>query len=205
LARRTISFTVKRLQPGGLDKLLERLSRELKSGFARVEVRGDRLVVELVGDKASIRESIVRVRRMLREMEVRRAPGGLYAYDPSAIRRNAGISVPLDVLAEVLISAGYRASYTGEALVTDAEMEVVAEASRRVAEALKALESVNAATGLRKALAAASAASGVGVEILLEEALSLGVAREAGGRLIIKGSWRDSFRRLMESVERGRG
>ena len=204
MPRRTISFTIKRLRASSLDKLVERLSREIRAEFARIEVKGDRLLVEIVGGKTGIRESVARIKALIRELEDRRVGGGLHVYSPRLIHREAGTAVPLDIVSEVLSREGYRARYTSEGLETNAPFEDVIEASSRVAEALRALEGVAATTSAKKALAAAAAATGLGVEFLVETASSRGfLVEDHRGRLTIKGSWRDTFKRLLEELGGG--
>jgi hypothetical protein len=204
LPRKVIAFSIKKIPVEDPDKLVELLSRALKTDFVRIEVRGSKLIVELAGDSASIRTSIIRLRDLVRQLSVEVKRGGMNVYRPTLIYREVGLAVPLDVVAEVLRANGYKAQYTSEGLETTAPLDEVLSASKAVADALNSMKHLPLTTGARKAVAAVSALAGVPPDNIIETGLSNGILEETGSyRITVKGSWRESFKRLLEVVGGG--
>ena len=200
MARRIVSIDLKKLIVKDPDKLVERLSKALKTDMARLEVRGSRLIVELQGDSASVRTSLARLKSVVSELTVR-SRRGLNVYPPNLVYREVGLAVPLDVVAEVLKSSGYRAHYTSEGLETSAPLDEVLKASEAIARILDSMKILPLTTSARKAVATASAATGFPPEEVVERGLQAGVIVEERDRMIIKGSWREAYRRLVKALE----
>ncbi len=200
MPRKTVSINLSKLAVKDPDKLIEYLSRALKTSFVRLEIRGSRLIIELAGDSASIRTSMIRLKKLLSELKVVERKG-VYVYPPNLIYKEAGMAVPLDVVAEVLKAYGYKASYTSEGLETNAPLEEAVNAASAVAGALESMKAYPLTTSARKAVAAVSAITSLAPSDVISAGLSSGVLVEERERLSIKGSWRDAYKRLMESIE----
>jgi len=200
LPKRTLSLRLPQLVVIDEERFFNLLAKAAKTRVSNITIRKGKILVELEGDKASIRETIIAIRRLLREYRIEEA-GGWRVYNARFIHRLAGIAVPLDVVAEVLKLEGWPSEDVGEGLKTKASIEVVADASRRVSEAIKTLESIYAARTAKKLLAAAGAYTLADMDEIIDEALSLGLLEEdSEGKLAVKGPWKNALRKLVKSL-----
>jgi len=160
-------------------------------------------MIELVGDGASIRETIIRIKRLLDEYRVVAKKGGLREYAARRIHREAGLAIPMDVLAEVLKRNGWRSEAREDAIETTAPFQEVVSAARLVAEALEAMKHVQASRSAKKALATAMAATGAPLEDAVRAGLEAGVIVENDeGRLETVIPWREAAREIIRRLVR---
>ncbi|MCE4611392.1 MAG: DUF2067 domain-containing protein [Desulfurococcales archaeon] len=200
MAKKIVSIDLRRLVVKDPDKLVERLSKALKTSMVRLEVRGPKLIVELQGDSASVRTSLARLKSIVSELTVK-SRRGLNLYPPNLIYREVELAVPLDVVAEVLKSSGYKAQHTSEGLETNAPLEEVLRISEAVANALESIKALPLTTSTRKAVTAASVVTGLPPEEVVERGLQAGVIVEEHDKVIVKGSWREAYSKLVKALE----
>ncbi len=172
-----------------LERFLDRVSKALATGSAIYRVEGGTLKIIVYGSEAEIKETVRRIKQLLREYKTQER-GGARLYTWKRIHRDAGGAIPLDALAQALRLQGHKARETGEGLETTAAYEEVAAAAQAVWEAMKTLAGSGASRSVKKAIAAAHAAGAGDPGELLEEALATGLAREEDDRIIPAMEWR---------------
>ncbi len=196
--RRVFSVRIPREAWGDIESFLERVAEALKSYGATIKLRGDSLLVEVYGQEYMIRESWVRLKRLLSEY----TPGGEEGYSLARISKDVGLAVPGDVLAVVLRLEGSRAEYRDGRLVTDAPYDVVVDAARRVRKALEEAKALAATRTAKKAVVAAAALTGLEVDRVVAAGLEAGLLSEdEEGKIAIKGPWEQLVRRLARVAE----
>lgn len=192
LAKRRIMIRFPPPDVESRERFLERLFSQIKTPFSRVEIEDDRIMIELAGDGASIRETIIRIKRLQEEYRVSVKARGLRVYNARRIHREAGLAIPMDVLAEVLRRNGWRARESEEGIETDAPFDEVVSAAKLVAEAVGEMQHLDAARGAKKALATAMAVTGAPLQDAINAGLEAGVLVERSeGGLEARVPWRE--------------
>lgn len=205
-SRRVLSISLKDLAIDSLERFLERVSEGIKTQHSRVWIEGDKIIVELVGDGTSIRESIVRVKRIVREYKVTPAGKGLIAISIGRLHREAGYAVPPDLLEEILRVMGYTAFYRQDRGVIETNLgpDKVAEVARRLSQLLVEVSATPLTTSARKAVAGASLISGAPPDKIISLGLDSGVlVEDEKGRLAASRGWRESLKTLLRVIEEG--
>ncbi|BAN89793.1 uncharacterized protein conserved in archaea [Aeropyrum camini SY1 = JCM 12091] len=202
--RRVVAVNLRLLDIDDYERFLERLSRAIKVDYSSWRREGDKLLIEMVGGESSIRESIVRLKTLLREYRRGASSGGLVAYSLRRVSREAGLAVPPDLLSTVLSAMGYRAEARGGegVLATDAPWGLVLEVAREVGERLREVAAQPLATSSRKLVVAASILAGSTLDDAVRAAVEAGLLEEdEKGRLLVRGSWRESLKNLLKALQ----
>jgi hypothetical protein len=176
-----------------LDRFLERVSGALHSYGAVIRIEDDTLIIEVYGGRSMIRDSWIRIKRILSEYLT--PPKG--GYSLKRIYRDVGLALPPDTLVEAVKSQGYRASIDGEFIHTNAPYEDVLEAAYSIKRALEDVKSLPATRTAKKLLITLSAIWGQPASRIAELLLSRGYARltEEGKLELIK-PWKELLREL---------
>ena len=206
MARRIVTINLSLLRDSGLtiDRLMDYLSKASRTETTKIRIAGDKLIIEFIGSKASIRESIARLKLVLSEVLVKRVGKDLHFYSLRRIYREVGLAIPPDVLAEILRRQGYKVERVSDGIATNASIDVVVELGSAIAHVFKQLEQEPLTTGARKALAAAAVATGLQPSSLLSLGLNHNILVEDNrGRIAIRGSWIESYKRLVDEAESG--
>ncbi len=183
------------------ERFLERLFSQIKTPFSRVEVRDDMVIIELAGDGASIRETVIRIKRLQEEYRVATKGKGLKVYNDRRIYREAGIAIPIDVLVEVLRGGGWRAREAEDGVETDAPFPEVISVARLVAKAIEEMKHLDAARGAKKALATVIAVTGAPLQDAVNAGIEIGVLVERGdGGLEARMPWREAAREIIRAL-----
>ncbi|WP_165487924.1 DUF2067 family protein [Aeropyrum pernix] len=202
--RRVVAVNLRLLDVDDFERFLERLSRAVKVDYSSWRREGDKLLIEMVGGESSIRESIVRVKELLREYRRRARGGGLLSYSLRRVSREAGVAVPPDVLSTVLSGMGYRVeARSGEGVLdTDAPWSLVVEVAREVGERLREAAAQPLTTSSRKLVVAASILAGSTLDDAVRAAVEEGLLEEdEKGRLLVRGGWRESLKTLLKALQ----
>lgn len=200
--RRSFSVRIPPLARAEMERFLERVAEAVKSYGASIRVEGDKVIVEVYGQEFMIRDSWIRLKKLLSEYS---QPRGERGYSLRLIAREVGLAVPGDVLAVVLREEGSRASYgRGEFIETDAGFDHVLDAAARVKRAIEESKLLNASRTAKKAIITVAALTGSPVSRVVEAGLDSGILSEdEEGKIIIRRPWHEVVRELREAVEHG--
>ena len=197
-----MKIVVRVKDPLSVDRALELIYDKLSIASAHVKVKGDRLEIDVqgfAGDPGQVRRQVLSILASAGLVGSER-PRGLRRYEVPA-------GLPADVVAEVLKLKGYESLADEEGLLTRAPEDVV----RRVLSEAEGVWGRLAGLGValsasaKKAVAAASLATGRGAEELIEEALSSGLFVRRNTKILCSTDWRRAARELRRRsrVERG--
>lgn len=205
LAKRKIAI---RFPPSDLEspeRFLERLSSQIKTSFTRIEIVGDTIIIEMAGDAASIRESLIRIKGLQEEYKgsIRKSSGEKREYNARKIYRDIGLAIPLDVLIEALRRNGWSAEESNSGIKTNASYEDVISIARLIAGAIEGMKHLEAARGAKKALAVAAAVTGAPLEDAVRAGIEVGVLMEDDtGKLLTRVPWREAAREIISRLAR---
>lgn len=202
MKKRTFSIKIPSLAYAELERFLERVAEAVKSYGASIKVEGDRVVVEVYGQEFMIRESWIRLKKLLAEYA---PPRGKRGYSLRLVAKEVGLAIPGDVLAVVLKEEGSRARYEGgDFLETDAEFDHVVDAAARIRKAIEEARLLASTRTAKKAVIAVAALTGRPVAEVVETGLASGLLSEDDeGRIVIKRPWTEVVPELKEAVEHG--
>ena len=193
LYRRVFRIRIPPAARGELERFLEALYKAIRSYGAVLRIRGDQLVIEVYGDKAMILDSWTRIKELISDYS--RAESS--TYPARLIFKEVGLALPLDVIAEVLLLKGYRATVEGEDLRTDASYDEVVNTALSVKEALENTKLLYAMRTAKKLVVAGSALLEENPHDVVERAIELGLARfDDEGKLELLKPWREALREL---------
>lgn len=185
--------------PPGIDleKVLERISEELRTPYAEVSYSKGKLYVELVGTEAQMRETWTRLRNIIAEL------WGLYSLKVrgevpiDVLVREAGRTFPPEALVCALELRGYKAEIDDGVLKTTASADVVIELARRIGEVIDELKYRVRGTAIKRLVAAVAAGLDVDVDKVLEFGLKMRVFEEnEEGKIELREEWRRALRKL---------
>ncbi len=178
------------------------MAEAVKSYGASIRVEGDRVLVEVYGQEFMIRESWIRLKKLLAEYS---PPRGRRDYSLRLVSREVGLAIPGDVLAVVLKEEGSRARYEGgDFLETDAGFDHVVDAAARIRRAIEEACLLALTRTAKKAVVAVAALTGRSVAEVVEAGLASGLlAEDDEGRIVIKRPWTEGVPELKEAVEHG--
>ena len=202
MKKRTFSVRIPPLAYAELERFLERVAEAVKSYGASIRVEGDRVVVEVYGQEFMIRESWIKLKKLLAEYSPQRGKRG---YSLRLVAKEVGLAVPGDVLAIVLREEGSRARYEGrDFLETDAQFDHVVDAAARIKRAIEEAKLLASTRTAKKAVVAVAALTGRRVAEVVEAGLASGLLLEDDeGRIVIKRPWTEVVPELKEAVEHG--
>ncbi len=206
VSRRIVKIPLKSVESVDIERFLELLTSSLKTRYSKARMEGGFLIVEIVGDRHSIRESLARIKRLVAEYSRDKKRRGVTRIQASRIHRDVGLAVPPDLLVEILKYQGYRASYIEGVVETDAPLDNVLQIAGGLAERLNELSRQPLATSARKAAAGASLLSGLPLSEILSIALEEGVFySDSLSRAVARGGWKVALKNLLEILEKRYG
>lgn len=183
-----------------MDKFLERLTKALEGDPVLIKAKGDFLRIEVYGGDVLAKRAQLGIRRVLEEYTVHKAPiKGHIRLGRKVIYREAGISIPLDVLELVLSLSGYSARVEGEEIVTSAPVDMVNGLARMIANLLKEIASMDATRNAKRFLAAVGALTGASVLEMIDWGFQEEVLGEDDeGKLYVLVDWREAVKRVLD-------
>jgi len=193
VARRVFKVKIPRAAAADIDRFLERLNRAIHSYGALMRVEGDSVIIEVYGTKSMIRDTWIRIKKLLSEY----AEGPQSGFRLARVYRDAGLALPADVISEVLRYYGYKAEADGVNLYTNAPYEDVLEAALKVKDAIISMRELPATRTAKKAVATLSAVWGESPQRVIELLLESGhaVLTEEGKLELIK-PWKEVVSQL---------
>jgi len=192
--KRIFSIKIPKEAWADLEKFLERVSEAIHSYGASLRVDGDNLIVEVYGEKSMILDSWLRVKKVVADY----AKLGSKSYPSRLIYRDIGLAIPLDVLAEILMLDGYKASIENENLLTNAQYDTVLSYAQSIRDALEASKLIYATRTAKKLIIAASAYSTLDPRRVAERALDTGlIIMNDDGKLELIKPWKEALRELV--------
>jgi len=180
-----------------LEKILERISEELRIPYAEISYSKGKLYVELVGTEAQMRESWARLRNVVAEL------WGLHSLRVrgeapiDVLVKEAGRTFPPEALVYALELRGYKAEISDGVLRTTAPADTVIELARRIGEIVDELKYRVKGTAIKRLIAAVAAGLDVDVDKVLEFGLKMRVFEEnEEGKIELREEWRRALRKL---------
>ena len=180
-----------------LEKILERISEELRIPYAEISYSKGKLYVELVGTEAQMRESWARLRNVVAEL------WGLHSLRVrgeapiDVLVKEAGRTFPPEALVYALELRGYKAEISDGVLRTTAPADIVIELARRIGEIVDELKYRVKGTAIKRLIAAVAAGLDVDVDKVLEFGLKMRVFEEnEEGKIELREEWRRALRKL---------
>ena len=180
-----------------LEKVLERISEELRIPYAEISYSKGKLYVELVGTEAQMRETWARLRNVITEL------WGLHSLRVrgeapiDVLVKEAGRTFPPEALVYALELRGYKAEINENMLRTTAPADMVIELARRVGEIIDELRYRVKGTAIKRLIAAVAAGLDVDVDKVLEFGLKMRIFEEnEEGKIELREEWRRALRKL---------
>ncbi len=187
-----------RVPPLPLEKVYEKLSSAVRSGYAEIRVEGGKAFIEVVGTAAQIKDTWAQLKKSLTELWELYELQSRGSASIAAIVREAGRTFPPEALAAALELRGYRARLSEDKsrIETDAPAELVVELARGIAEVIDSLRFRVRGTAAKRLVAAVSVGLGVDPETVLEYGLKMRVFEEAEDGIRLREEWRRALRKL---------
>ncbi|OWJ54028.1 hypothetical protein Pdsh_09160 [Pyrodictium delaneyi] len=190
---------VANLPPGiPIDKVYEKISSTIRSGYAEISIRGGRVYIEIVGTEFEIKDSWYRVRQALADLwELYRLRTRREA-SIEAIVKEAGRTFPPEALVYALELRGYEARLSDDKslLYTTAPPEEVITTARKIADAIDQLKYRVRGSAAKRMIAAIAAGLDVDVEHVIEYGLRSRVLEETEDGIILREEWRRGLRKI---------
>ncbi|WP_231656822.1 DUF2067 family protein [Pyrodictium delaneyi] len=190
---------VANLPPGiPIDKVYEKISSAIRSGYAEISIRGGRVYIEIVGTEFEIKDSWYRVRQALADLwELYRLRTRREA-SIEAIVKEAGRTFPPEALVYALELRGYEARLSDDKslLYTTAPPEEVITTARKIADAIDQLKYRVRGSAAKRMIAAIAAGLDVDVEHVIEYGLRSRVLEETEDGIILREEWRRGLRKI---------
>ena len=194
--KRTFSIKIPRGARSDLERFLERISEAIHSYGASLRIDGDRLIIEVYGERSMIMDSWLRIKRIVADYSKLGK-----SYPPRILYKDVGLAIPLDVLAEVLSLSGYRAAVENGELMTNAPYDTVISYAQAVKDALEGSKLIYATRTAKKLIVAASAYSALDPQRVIEAALNAGLmTMNDDGKLELLKPWREAVRELVRGL-----
>ena len=186
--------------PPGLpvDKVYEKVSGSIRTPFAEISIRDNRLFVELVGTEAEIKDSWYRIRNAVQDLwELYRLT---YEKEASieSIVREAGRTFPPEALVYALKLRGFEArlSEDKQRIYTNASVEIVIELAREIAEVMDQIRFRVKGTAAKRIIAALVAGLSIDVEKVIDYGLKTRVLEESEDGIRLREEWRKGLRKI---------
>ena len=181
-----------------IDKVYEKISSAIRSGYAEISIRGGRVYIEIVGTEFEVKDSWYRVRQALADLwELYRLRTRREA-SIEAIVKEAGRTFPPEALVYALELRGYEARLSGDKslLYTTAPPEEVITVARKIADAIDQLKYRVRGSAAKRMIAAIAAGLDVDVERVIEYGLRSRVLEETEDKIILREEWRRGLRKI---------
>lgn len=181
-----------------IDKVYEKISSAIRSGYAEISIRGGRVYIEIVGTEFEVKDSWYRVRQALADLwELYRLRTRREA-SIEAIVKEAGRTFPPEALVYALELRGYEARLSDDKslLYTTAPPEEVITVARKIADAIDQLKYRVRGSAAKRMIAAIAAGLDVDVERVIEYGLRSRVLEEAEDKIILREEWRRGLRKI---------
>ncbi|HID04488.1 MAG TPA: DUF2067 domain-containing protein [Aigarchaeota archaeon] len=181
-----------------IDKVYEKISSAIRSGYAEISIRGGRVYIEIVGTEFEVKDSWYRVRQALADLwELYRLRTRREA-SIEAIVKEAGRTFPPEALVYALELRGYEAGLSDDKslLYTTASPEEVTTAARKIADAIDQLKYRVRGSAAKRMIAAIAAGLDVDVERVIEYGLRSRVLEETEDGIILREEWRRGLRKI---------
>lgn len=166
-----------RIPPGvGLERFLDELMAAIQAQYAGYEVRGDHVLLTLVGDPASLARSQYAIKRVMTRFRAEAASSleGRSIIPKSEVARVLGRPVPLDLLKDLLELMGIRYVEGEEELVVELGLEELRRVAEELFQRYEASRELFAGVA-RKVASLVSMVEGKGLDQVFSEALEAGV------------------------------
>ncbi len=197
----TFKFTLSCEDRGKCLELIDSIlnAKGVRASLIRAEVKGDKIVITVFGNKVEALQTRYAVIRAYREWRRLNA----WMKHGKYVRLNDLIKVigkpfPADALAEVLRILGSDAQVKGGVLYTNAPNDVVMNIARELAISLEQLIKVKpkASYSAKCLITSLSVLQNKSVHEIMEELKSEGFIEEEGHRLLVTSEWRSLLRKL---------
>lgn len=177
-------------------ELLEKIDEELSLEAELVaELRGDKLMLRVVGLEHAVESSISKIRNYVQELLRIRALDPRRGVTAEAITKYVGKAIPLDVLAEVIkYGAGATPRLQGSVIYVDADLETVIRYAKLVAKSMDMVPQTRYSHALKKLLMAALALFETSINEVVAILEGEGLLRDT--ELTIP--WQDALRTVYE-------
>ena len=190
---------VANLPPGiPIDKVYEKISSAIRSGYAEISIRGGRVYIEIVGTEFEIKDSWYRVRQALADLWVLYRLRTRREASIEAIVKEAGRTFPPEALVYALELRGYEARLSDDKslLYTTAPPEEVITTARKITDAIDQLKYRVRGSAAKRMIAAIAAGLDVDVEHVIEYGLRSRVLEETEDGIILREEWRRGLRKI---------
>ena len=193
-----ITIKIPPLARANIERFLERLEKSIFSETVIGEIEGDTIRLQIYGSKLAVNRTLRMLRKLLKEYSTPKT-GREKAYSLKLLSREAGISLPPDVLIEVLKAEGFSARVEEGRLYTDADQDTVLGVASLIADAIKKLEHIYSTRTAKKLLIAYLTLNPtLNPSEAVMKALTQGVLEEDDdGKLYVRGDWREALKTLL--------
>jgi hypothetical protein len=181
-----------------VDKVYEKISSAIRSGYAEASIRGGKIYIEIVGTDYEIKESWYRIRQALADLwELYRLRTRREA-SIEAIVKEAGRTFPPEALVYALILRGYDARLNDDKSVifTTAPPEDVVALARRIAEVIDQLRYRVKGTAAKRMIAALASGLDVDPDTVIEYGIRSRVLEETEDGIVLREEWRRGLRKI---------
>ena len=199
-SKRIISLRI----PPGVDKekFINTIMDSVQSQFADYTVKGDKVLIKLVGDPVSVERSIGLIKDSYRELllESKMKVEGITILPKDRVARFLGVPVPFEALKILMNLTGTEFREYQDYIVIQEDLEVVSEYARRIYNVIEELKH-EARGKAREVIAVVSAYTGRDPDDIIRVGVEKGLFKKIQGRVVICKEKINVIRDLITTLE----